>query len=147
MSVAPHSVSVSLVSDKVNFIPFSEDAGALLTPPVTIGSSPPGLSGFNNFLAWALVRTAEKAFLWSLLTTSLASAATSEADFMGQSSTGLDRNSGPFCHTEFSPSSSGEHPLVTRSAMLTSPGIHHQSVTGPAFWISPTRFAKNVWNP
>lgn len=99
------------------------------------------------FSTCARVSAAVKHFLWSLFIPSLASAATSLADFVGHSSTGHFRNSGPFCHNEFSLRSSGVAPLVVRSEMFCSPGIHLQSSTDVDFWISPTLFAKKVWYP
>lgn len=76
----------------------------MVAPSPTMASTPLGSSGADNFLAWALVVMAVKAFLWSLLTTSLVPEATSTADVIGHSSTALDRNAGPLCHRE-SPSS------------------------------------------
>lgn len=55
-----------------------------------------------SFALAAFFRTAENVFLCSLLSLSLASAATSAADFFGHSSTGRLRNCGPFCHTDSS---------------------------------------------
>lgn len=54
---------------------------------------------------WLAVTATMKAFLCSLFTLSLAWATTSPADFLGQSSTGHFRNSGPFCHNDPSPRS------------------------------------------
>lgn len=89
----------------------------------------------------ALVSTAVKDFLWSLFIPSLAYAATSLVDFVGHSSRGLFRNSGPFCHSESSLRCSGLAPLVMRSVMFCPPGIHLHSSTDGDFWISPTLFA------